>query len=379
MIQSFLMGVTSCTSDSLIDSDAGTIIGVECEDSMEKVMNGSELEADLRIKAIALLSGGLDSTLAAAIVKCTGIEVIGLHIRTLFDAERNRAHYVAEAARMLDIPLRLLDLSEEHLEIVRRPKHGRGAGLNPCLDCRVFMLKAGGRVMVKEGAQFVVTGEVLGQRPMSQHRDALDLVAKKSGLGDRVFRPLSATFLPDALPVKEGWISREDLPEIRGRGRKLQISLAEKLGIRDYPQPAGGCLLVDKAYAARLRDAFSHVGRDVMRVEDFLLLRYGRHFRLSERAKVIVGRNENENEILEEYVLGRIAIRPTDTVGPLTLVEGNLSREGRKTAAALAARYCDHVGETPLKMQVTEGGKEYCLEVTPLAADDPRLTEWRIE
>lgn len=341
-------------------------------------MKGSEFKPNSRIKAVALLSGGLDSSLAAAIVKRAGIEVIGIHIRTLFDTGRDRVRAVERAAKMLAIPVRILDLSEEHLEVVRRPKHGRGAGMNPCLDCRVFMLKAARRVMEKEGGQFVVTGEVLGQRPMSQHRAALDLTAKETGLDDRLVRPLSAAFLPDALPVKEGWIRREDLPEIRGRGRQQQILLAERFGIRDYPQPAGGCLLVEKAYAARLRDAFSHTGRDVMRVEDFLLLRCGRHFRLSDTVKVIVGRNEPENEILENYVSGRVTIRPIDTVGPLTLVEGDPSREELATATALAARYCDRENGGSLNMRVEQSAKESVLTVVPLTEDDPRLSEWRI-
>jgi tRNA-specific 2-thiouridylase len=346
---------------------------------MEKMMKGSEFEPDSGIKAIALLSGGLDSTLAAAVVERAGVDAIGLHIRTLFDTGRDRARAVEEAAKMLAIPLRTLDLSEEHLEIVRHPKHGRGAGMNPCLDCRVFMLKAARRVMEEEeGAQFVVTGEVLGQRPMSQHRAALDLVAKESGLDDRLFRPLSAAFLPDTLPVKEGWIRREDLPEIHGRGRQRQILLAERFSIRDYPQPAGGCLLVEKAYATRLRDAFSHTGRDAMRAEDFLLLRCGRHFRLSDTIKVIVGRNERENETLEKYISGRVAIRPIDTVGPLTLVEGDPLREELETAAALAARYCDCENGGSLNMRVEQGAEESVLTVVSLAEDDPRLSEWRI-
>ena len=341
-------------------------------------MNGSEFEPDSNIKAIALLSGGLDSILAAAVVKRAGIEVIGLHIHTLFETGEERARIVEEAAEQLGIPLRNLDLSEEHLEIVRHPKHGRGAGMNPCLDCRIFMLAAAGRVMEEEGAQFVVTGEVLGQRPMSQHRAALDLVAEKSGLGDRLFRPLSANFLPDALPVKEGWIRREDLPAVRGRGRQPQIRLAERFGIRTYAQPAGGCLLVEKAYTARLRDAFHHTGRDALRAEDFFLLRLGRHFRLSDTVKVIVGRNERENEILEKYISGRIAIRPAETVGPLTLVEGDPSWEELAAAAALAARYCDRENEERLDMRIEQGEKESVQSVIPLSEDDPRLSGWRI-
>ena len=331
------------------------------------------------VKAIALLSGGLDSTLAAAIVRQAGIEVIGLYIRILFDTNRKRSQRIAAAAREAGIPLRTLDLSEEHLDVVRHPRHGYGSRMNPCIDCRIFMLKAAKRVMEEEGAQFVITGEVLGQRPMSQHLRSLLQVAEESGLEDRLLRPLSANLLPEALPVKKGWICSEDLLALQGRGRQEQIALAACLGIRDYPQPAGGCLLLEKVYAARLRDAFSHRGKNAMVKEDFLLLRYGRHFRLSPRTKVIVGRNEQENEILTGFTPGRIWIEPVDTVGPLTLVEGKPSDEELLLVASLAARYCDHDGEDPIKMRVTCLGEESVILIPPLAADDLRIPAWRID
>ncbi len=330
------------------------------------------------LRAIALLSGGLDSTLAAALVHRLGIEVIGLYVQTLFDTDKERVAHVALAADQIGIPLRILDLSCEQLALVRHPKHGYGSGMNPCLDCRILMLKAAKRVMAEEGAQFVVTGEVLGQRPMSQHRYALALVAKESELEDRLLRPLSANLLPDALPVKEGWISREDLLSLSGRSRQNQIALADRLGIHDYPQPAGGCLLLEKAYAARLRDAFAHIGKDAMTKEDFLLLRYGRHFRFSKQAKVIVGRNEQENRILVGFAANRIVIEPVEVVGPVTLVEGNPTRNEILLSASLAARYCDHNGREALSMCIFRAGKESIVEVAPLAGDDPRLSEWRV-
>lgn len=330
------------------------------------------------LKAIALLSGGLDSTLTAALVYRVGIEVVGLHVRTLFDTDKERVQHVTLAAKQIGIPLRILDLSCEQLALVRHPKHGYGSGMNPCLDCRILMLKGAKRVMEEESAQFVVTGEVLGQRPMSQHRRTLELVAKESALEDRLLRPLSANLLPDTLPVKEGWISREDLLGLSGRSRQNQIALADRLGIHDYPQPAGGCLLVEKAYAARLRDAFAHIGKDAMTKEDFLLLRYGRHFRFSKQAKVIVGRNEQENRILAGFATNRTVIEPIEVVGPVTLVEGNPTRDEILLSASLAARYCDHNGRRTLSMRVFHAEKESVVEVAPLAGDDPRLSEWRI-
>ncbi len=331
-----------------------------------------------KIKAIALLSGGLDSTLAAALIKRAGIETIGLTVRHLFGGECKRAPQIEAAAAAIGIPLIIRDLSEEHLEVVRRPRYGYGAGMNPCIDCRIFMLKAAKRVMEEEGAQFVITGEVLGQRPMSQHYRALMQAAVESGLVDRLLRPLSAKLLPDTLPVKEGWIDREDLLAIHGRSRREQIALAEKLGIHDYPSPAGGCLLVEKVYSARLRDAFSHHGKDAIGVDEFLLLRYGRHFRLSDRVKVIVGRNEAENEALCNLSSGRILIEPLVVMGPTTLIEGDPVNDELSIAAALTARYCDHDEGRPVTFRLLRSGEAKTIAAAPLPADDPRISAWRL-
>jgi len=331
------------------------------------------------VRAVALLSGGLDSTLAAVLVKRAGIDVVGLYVRTLFGTNDGRERYVASIAERIGISLRLLDLSEEQMERVRHPRHGYGAAVNPCIDCRILMLEAARRVMEEEGAQFVVTGEVLGQRPMSQHRRSLVLVAEESGLGDRLLRPLSANCLSDTLPVRKGWIRRDHLLGLSGRSRHEQIALAARFGITEYPQPAGGCLLLEKAFAARLRDAFAHIGKDALTRDGFRLLRYGRQFRLSDRAKVIVGRNERENEILSEFATDRIAIEPHDVVGPLTLVEGSPSGDEVLLSACLAARYCDHDNVTVLSMRISRSGEERIVEVVPLDSDDPRLTDWRID
>ena len=330
------------------------------------------------LRAVAMLSGGLDSTLAAAIVKRAGIDVVGLYIKHLFDSAHHRIESLERAVAQLDIPLRVIDKSEEHLGVVRHPRHGYGAGMNPCIDCRIFMLRVAKQVMEEEEAQFVVTGEVLGQRPMSQHRRALLLTAEESGLGDRLLRPLSANLLPDTLPVKKGWIKKQNLYAISGRNRAFQRALAQELGIIDYPQPAGGCLLTDKVYAARLRDAFHHRGPDALTADDFLLLRYGRQFRLAEDVKVIVGRNEPENEILAKFVTGRIALEPVAVMGPLTLVEGAPSQEELRLAAALAARYCDHSEDSPITFTVTYAGQVDTISVFPLSRDDPRIPAWRI-
>ncbi len=344
---------------------------------MKKMKSQSEFQG-LKPRAIAMLSGGLDSTLAAAVVKRAGIEVIGLSVQHLFGTDRRRREHLEHAAAQLGIPLRVIDKSDEHLEVVRHPRHGYGAGMNPCVDCRIFMLRIAKEVMEEEGAQFVVTGEVLGQRPMSQHRHALLLVAKESGLGDRLLRPLSANLLPDTLPVKKGWIKRDDLYAIFGRSRAPQRALAEAIGITDYPQPAGGCLLTEKVYSARLRDAFAHLGPDEVDREGFLLLRYGRHFRLADKVKVIIGRNEAENKVLAGFSSGRIVLEPIGTMGPTSLVEGAPSRDELLLAAALAARYCDRSGSTPIAFEVQKNGSVETITVTPLSSDDPRIESWRI-
>jgi hypothetical protein len=339
---------------------------------MKKMRTGSELNA------IALMSGGLDSTLAAALVKQLGIGVIGVHIHTLFDTDPQRAEHLKTAAIAVGIEVRSLPLEEEHLEVVRHPRHGYGAGMNPCIDCRIFMLNAARSFMKQEGAQFVITGEVLGQRPMSQNMRALELAAKESGLNDRLLRPLSAGLLPDSLPEKKGWIPRARLLSWSGRGRGEQIKLANKLGIEDYPQPAGGCLLREPTYSARLSDAFSHLGKEEMSLQDFAILRHGRHFRLSDRVKVIIGRDEQENEILADLADGRTVIEPTGTVGPLSLIEGPVTTAELQLAAALAGRYCDNGGKTPLRMRVVDNGGVTHLSVVPLSPEDPRISGWRI-
>jgi len=344
--------------------------GQNCESGCDSLMPA---------KAIALLSGGLDSTLAAVLVRRAGIDVIGLHVQTLFGTDDDRCRYVARTAERIGISLRSLDLSEEQMKRVCYPRHGYGSGMNPCIDCRILMLNAAKRVMEEERAQFVVTGEVLGQRPMSQHRRSLELVAEESGLGDRLLRPLSANRLSDTLPVKKGWIRRDRLQDLCGRSRHEQIALAARLGITEYPQPAGGCLLLEKAFAARLNDAFRYIGKGAMTQADFRLLRYGRQFRLSDCAKVIVGRNEQENGILSGFATGRIVIEPHDVVGPLSLVEGSPTRDEVLLSACLAARYCDHNNAVTLSMRISRSGEERIAKVAPLDSNDPRLPRWRID
>jgi tRNA U34 2-thiouridine synthase MnmA/TrmU len=207
------------------------------------------------MKAIALLSGGLDSTLAAKIVLDLGIELEALNFLTVFCTCTNKGETCLasqKAVSALGIPLKVLNVSEAYLPVVKNPKHGYGSNMNPCIDCRIFMLKKAKAYMEEIGASFIVTGEVLGERPMSQRRDSMRLIEKEAGLDGLILRPLSAKLLPASIPEKEDWVDREKLLKIQGRSRKPQIHLADHYGIRDYPCPAGGCLLTDPVFPLRL-------------------------------------------------------------------------------------------------------------------------------
>jgi len=330
------------------------------------------------IRAIAAFSGGLDSILAALVVRRAGVEVTLLHVQHLFSADEGGRQRLAAAAERAGLPLLVVDASVDHLETIRYPKHGYGQGMNPCVDCRIFMLKVAKRVMEERGAGFVVTGEVLGQRPKSQHHRALLQAAEESGLGDRLLRPLCANLLADTLPVLEGWLRREDLLAIQGRSRQPQMALAKELGVDDYPQPAGGCVLIEKAYVARLRDAFDHLGRDAVDVDAFRLLKLGRHFRFSDDLKLIVGRNHDENQLLASHAPGRLRIDPVDVMGPTSLVEGEPTNEELQLCCQLAARYSDHGGRKSIPMRVILESGECTLDTAPLEPDDPRIAQYRI-
>lgn len=330
------------------------------------------------IRVIAAFSGGLDSILAAVFMRKLGFDVLLLHVQHLFSANEAGRDRLRLAAEQAGLPLRIVDASEDHLETIRRPKHGYGQGMNPCIDCRIFMLKIAKRVMEAEGAQFVVTGEVLGQRPKSQHLKALLQASEESGLGNRLVRPLCARHLPDSLPVIEGWVKQDDFLGIQGRSRHEQMRLAEEFGVADYPQPAGGCVLIEKSYAARVRDAFAHVGRDDVGLTQFRLFRTGRHFRIAENVKVIVGRNQSENLTLEQLAGDRVRIEPLDVPGPTALVEGEPSGEQLQLCYSLTARYCDHQPGDAVRLHIHLPNSEEIVEVIPLANDDPRISTWRL-
>lgn len=297
------------------------------------------------MKAIVLLSGGLDSILAAKIVQRQGIEVIPLHCQTPFGHRSNNNSYQRDKLescvhRNLNAGLMRMVLKEEFLEVIRAPRHGFGSNMNPCIDCKILMLSKTKEIMEKCGAAFVVTGEVLGQRPMSQYRRALETIASKSGLAGLVVRPLCARLLPETIPEQKGWISREQLLAFNGRNRKPQFALAKELGIVEFSQPAGGCLLTDPVFSRRLKDLIKHHG---LTGGDVDLLKTGRHFRLGLKSKLIVGRNEQEDSALTVLAAeGDYLFFPDEnTAGPTSLGRGSFDADLIQLCCRITASYFD--------------------------------------
>ncbi|MFH1549967.1 MAG: hypothetical protein ABIH04_05350 [Planctomycetota bacterium] len=291
-------------------------------------------------KAVALLSGGLDSRLAIKVIQEQGIEVEALHFITLFcqctSGDSCKTEAMA-AAEQLGVPLKTINASKSMLEIIKNPKHGYGKNMNPCIDCRINMLREAIKYMHESGADFVVTGEVLGQRPMSQRRDAMRIIDREAGAEGNVLRPLSAKLLEPTEPEKKGLVDREKLPAISGRSRKPQMQLAEVFEMRDYPCPAGGCLLTQSGFARKIRDLVEHGDPDL---NDVHLLKTGRHFRLDEKTWVVIGKDHADNQKIATFARkGDTIIETVDVPGPTTLVRGGASDEKVEIAARLTARY----------------------------------------
>jgi tRNA U34 2-thiouridine synthase MnmA/TrmU len=293
------------------------------------------------MRAVSLLSGGLDSLLATKLVLDQGIEVFAFNSVTVFCTctPKNSSCSAAQTAvRQLGVPLKSVNSSEELIEAVKNPKHGYGSQVNPCLDCRTILFRKGAKYMREIGASFIVTGDVLGERPMSQRLAAMKLTERKAGLEGLVVRPLSASLLEPTIPEKEGWVDRKKFLRIQGRSRKPQIELADCYGFKDYPCPAGGCRLTEPAFAARMRDLMKY--KPDFDLQDIVLLKHGRHFRLSPLAKAVVGREEEENDTLSRLGTNEdIFLRLADIQGPLTLIRGRVERDQVLLAAAITARY----------------------------------------
>lgn len=292
------------------------------------------------MKAVTLISGGLDGTLAAKVVQNLGIELIPVHFRIPFchDKEGDDADILATASAVLGLAVREVELADGFLDVIRSPRYGFGSQMNPCIDCRILMLSKARDLMEECGAHFVVTGEVLGQRPMSQHRQALFIVAKRAGLEGLVVRPLSARLLPETIPEQQGWLRRETLLDFSGRGRRSQLALAKQFAVRDYAQPAGGCLLTDPHFSRRLKDIVEHGEMNLDNVE---LLKTGRHFRLSKHTKLTVGRNEKENRELERMMQPDDRLfMPHLLVGPTALGRGVFDAGLVEMSMGIVAAYC---------------------------------------
>jgi tRNA-specific 2-thiouridylase len=289
--------------------------------------------------AVVLFSGGLDSTLAIRILQQQGLDVEAMNVRTPFDCCRAPA---AQAAADLGVRLTVLSADDDYVDLIRRPSYGYGRAVNPCVDCRIYLCAMARLFMEQVGACLVATGEVLGQRPMSQKRRHLEVIADRSGLEGRLVRPLSARLLPPTIPEREGVLDREGLFAFTGQGRKPLIDLAQRLGIRKIPGPSSGCPLTEPRFAPRVRDLIA-LEPQAGRLE-FELLNYGRHVRVDRHTKVIVGRNLRENAVLRaifqrESTPRWALLEPRDFSGPSALVCGQVSDETLRFAAALVLRY----------------------------------------
>jgi tRNA U34 2-thiouridine synthase MnmA/TrmU len=316
------------------------------------------------IKAIALFSGGLDSILAVKLVQKQNINICGLTFTTpFFNAVKAQA-----AAQQIDLPLMVEDFTAQHLQMLKSPRYGYGKNMNPCIDCHTLMLKMAGRKMEETGADFLVTGEVLGQRPMSQTKQSLYVVAKNSGYADYILRPLSAQLLEPVKAEREGKVDRLKLLSISGRGRKDQMSLAKEFGIQQYPPPAGGCLLTDPIFSIRLRDLMSHL--EDRQIRDYELLKYGRHFRAEDNGKIIVGRNKADNEALRQLAMDvDLVCNMADFPGPYVLAPYG-SESAMATAAALCVRYSDAPADTEASVVCLHKNKSTTIKAKAIPKED---------
>lgn len=299
------------------------------------------------VKAVGLISGGLDSALAVKIVKDLGVDVYGVYFSMPWGCcDKTKAIEIAQA---LDIKFMVMQLDERYLEIVKKPKFGYGAALNPCVDCRIHMFTRAGQYMNTIGADFVFTGEVLGQRPMSQMRNSMASIERESGLQGRLLRPLCAQLMEPTIPEQEGLIDRDKLLALNGRSRREQVSLAEKFEIKDYLPPAGGCLLTDKNFANRMKDVFTFGYRNF---RETTALKWGRHFRLSPEFKITVGRDETENEALKHYAhLDDYIFEFEDKRGPTVILKGeNPPEDVLATAAGFVQKFSKKSSQAPLEI-----------------------------
>ena len=315
----------------------------------------------VRARAIALLSGGLDSTLAVLLLRRQDIDVTAVTFLMHFGCDMSDSASCTTDATSLaarfGFTVKMCHLADKFTDIVKNPKFGHGKNMNPCMDCRILMLKEARELMEMSGADFIVTGEVLGQRPMSQRRDTFPRIDREAGLEGLVLRPLSAKLLNPTRPELEGLVDREQLLGFKGRGRRPQIALAEELGLTDYPAPAGGCLLTEPNFSYRLKELLDHDPDPALK--ELHLLRVGRHFRLNGGDKFVVGRDEKENSRLESLAdSGDLLLNVVDVASPVTLIPASASEESIAFAAAACVRYSDEKKKPEVKVAVMKGGGE---------------------
>lgn len=329
-------------------------------------------------KVVALLSGGLDSQLAVKMMQKQGFEVSAVAIKTPFcdfDCGRGCGFEIRERADTLGIDLKTVYLGDEYIEMLKNPKHGFGSGMNPCIDCRTMMFKAAKKQMEEIGAEFIISGEVLGQRPMSQHGPALRTIEKESGLEGKIVRPLSAALLAKTEPEKNGLIRREDLGMIRGRSRRGQLELAKEYGIENPPNAGGGCLLTDPSFSLRAKDLFKHI--DTPTTNDIDLLKIGRHFRLDQSTKLVIGRDHNENEMIKSLALPNdILLEVRHHVGPVSILRGKNNNDYLEFAAQITMRYSDAPKAEPAIVVTEKNGEKG--EILSAHADELSYVKFRI-
>lgn len=340
-------------------------------------------------RALALFSGGLDSLLAAKVIEKQGVEVEGITFQIGFSKEefglpqrskgkkeineRKNPEYYAEKA---GIKLNVVNIFEEFKGVLFNPKHGYGSNMNPCIDCKAFMLHKAKEYMQEHGFDFLVTGEVIGQRPMSQRKQALPLVAKEGGVEDIVLRPLCAKILPETLPEREGWVDREKLYSFNGRGRKAQVELAKELGITEYPQPAGGCLLTDVAFSKRLENLWKSKCEKEYTVDEIKLLSIGRHLRFQDGFKLIISREKAETEYMEQFYGQFTMLKVLGYGGPMGLIDGEVDRDGIEMAAAILARYGSGRNAPEVKAEVFEASGEKLVYTVIPYSPEQIMSSW---
>jgi tRNA U34 2-thiouridine synthase MnmA/TrmU len=331
-------------------------------------------------KVVALLSGGLDSQLAVKMMQKQGFEVSAVAIKTPFcdfDCGRGCGFEIRERADTLGVNLKTVYLGDEYIEMLKNPKHGFGSGMNPCIDCRAMMFRAAKKHMDEIGADFIISGEVLGQRPMSQHGPALKTIEKESELEGYVVRPLSAALLPQTIPEKNGLIKRENLGMIHGRTRRTQLQMAKEFGIENPPNAGGGCLLTDPAFAIRAKDIFKYI--ETPTTNDIDLLKIGRHFRLDEKTKLVVGRNKDENEMIKSLALpGDLIFYAKDHMGPTSLLRGETTESHKELSAAITLRYSDAPKEAQGIINIERDGGTVRSEIITKSAEESDYIKYRI-